>query len=498
MIMKKTILYILFLLSALPISAQSRLEGIDMSIEASATASSGDYAPLWLSANRYGLGSVRPYSNYERVRAERSLQQDSTRSWRLGYGLDVAVAFGHERTGIVEQAYAEGSWKILKLTLGAKQQPLETQNPELCSGALSMGINARPIPQARLDIDWFTIPGTKGWWQWKLNGSYGYMTDGSWQESWSGNGCKYAKNTLYHEKAVYWKFGRTDILPFTYEIGLRMASEFGGSSYNVQTERANDNQLTNYNHPTGPRAFIDALFCRGSDATDGSNPNVAGNHLGSYIMQLKYHGESWQARAYWERFFEDHSMLTVQYGIRDMLLGTEVTLPKNPYVSSVVAEYLSTTDQSGAVYHDGTKSLPDAMAGRDEYYNHTLYAGWQYYGQGIGHPLLTAPLYNKSFGRPNLLYFSNNRVKALHLGLSGDPCTEWHWRLLATFSHNWGTYYNPLDDILSQNYFLGEATYRPRWADGWQATVGLGLDQGSLIGNSVGAQVTLRKLLRIK
>ena len=197
MIMKKTILYILFLLSALPISAQSRLEGIDMTIEASATASSGDYAPLWLSANRYGLGSVRPYSNYERVRAERSLQQDSTRSWRLGYGLDVAVAFGHERTGIVEQAYAEGSWKILKLTLGAKQQPLETQNPELCSGALSMGINARPIPQARLDIDWFTIPGTKGWWQWKLNGSYGYMTDGSWQESWSGNGCKYAKNTIY-------------------------------------------------------------------------------------------------------------------------------------------------------------------------------------------------------------------------------------------------------------------------------------------------------------
>ena len=185
-------------------------------------------------------------------------------------------------------------------------------------------------------------------------------------------------------------------------------------------------------------------------------------------------------------------MLTVQYGIRDMLIGGEVTLPKNPYVSSVVVEYLTTTDQSGAVYHDETKSLPDAMAGRDDYYNHALYGGWQYYGQGIGNPLLSSPLYNTTFGYSHQLRFYNNRVKAWHIGLCGDPSEEWHWRLLASFTRNWGTYAFPLEDILSQNYFMGEATYRPRWAKRWSSTLGLGLDHGDLIGNSFGAQLTMR------
>lgn len=483
-----------FILCLLPCTlwSQERLEGLDATVEMSGTASTGEYAPLWLTANRYGLSSTAPQSGYLRARVERDLLNDSARVWKLGYGLDLAIAAGHERTGIVQQAYVEGAWKKLRLTLGAKQQPMETQNTELSSGAMSLGINARPIPQARLEIDWFSIPGTNGWWQWKLNGSYGFMTDGAWQEGWVAKDKRYAKNTLYHEKAVYWKFGRPEILPFTYEIGLRMQSQFGGTCYNVRTVRANDNQLTDYPQEVNLRAFIDALLCRGSDATDGSNPNVAGNHLGSYIMQLKYHGERWQARAYWERFFEDHSMLTVQYGIRDMLIGGEVTLPKNPYVSSVVVEHLTTTDQSGAVYHDETKSLPDAMAGRDDYYNHALYGGWQYYGQGIGNPLLSSPLYNSTFGYPHQLRFYNNRVKAWHIGLCGDPSEEWHWRLLASFTRNWGTYAFPLEDILSQKYFMGEATYRPRWAKRWSSTLGLGLDHGDLIGNSFGAQLTMR------
>ncbi len=498
-VLKYALVPCLALVMARPIAAQSRLKGLEATVEASVTAATGDFAPLWLTANRYGLSSVRSLSNYERVRVERGIMQDSARVWKLGYGLDLALAFGHERTFIVQQAFVEGSWKKLKLTVGAKQQPLETQNPELCSGALSMGINARPIPQVRLDIDWFPIPLTKGWWQWKINGSYGFMTDGQWQEGWATPNSHYAKNTLYHEKALYWQFGRNDVFPLTYEIGLRMACEFGGESYNVRTPRANDGQMTNYVHSNNLRAFIDALLCRGSDSTDGSNPNVSGNHLGSWIMQLRYHGDKWQARAYWERFFEDHSMLTVQYGIRDMLIGGELTAPRNPYVSSLVFEFLTSTDQSGAVYHDATHNMPEAMAGRDDYYNHFLMAGWQYYGQTIGSPLLTSPLYNgcSGIGRPNQVQFYNNRVKAWHVGVSGDPSPEWHWRALFTFSRNWGTYTEPLDDILRQNYIMGEVTYSPRWAKGWQGVMGIAYDHGSLLGNSLGGQLTIRKNLKL-
>ena len=121
------------------------LRETELTMEMSATGSTSSYAPLWLTANRYGLSSVKPLSMYVRARVERDIANDSTRKWRLGYGLDLAAALGHERVGIVQQAYVEGAWKVLRLTLGAKQQPLETQNPELSSGAMGLGINARPI-----------------------------------------------------------------------------------------------------------------------------------------------------------------------------------------------------------------------------------------------------------------------------------------------------------------------------------------------------------------
>ncbi|MBP5772188.1 MAG: hypothetical protein J6W75_12725 [Bacteroidaceae bacterium] len=470
------------------------LRQTEVMFEVSATASTGDFAPLWLTANRYGLSSVRPMSNYERVRLERDIRLDAGRNWQLGYGADVALAFGHERTGIVQQAYVEVGWKRLRLLLGQKQQPLEMMNKELSTGAMTFGINARPIPKARLDIDWFSFPGTKGWWQWRLYGAYGFMTDGLWQQKWSQN-YRYSRHVLYHEKALHWQFGRADVFPLTYEIGLNFAGQFGGSSYQVFTSRS---EATTYHYESGFRAFWNILTMQGNDATDGDFPNVGGNTLGSWVMQLRYHGKKWQARAYWERFFEDHSMLTVQYGIYDMLLGGEVTLPRNPYVTAAVVEYLGTKNQTGPVFHDPTPSMTDHIAGRDNYYNHLNYAGWENYGMSIGNPLITSPLYNDAFGKNHRLFFYNNRVRAWHVGLSGDPSAEWHWRALLSFTRGWGTYSLPFVDDKKQTYALAEATYRPRWAQGWQGTLALGLDHGDLIGNSFGGQLTISKTLKLK
>ncbi len=467
-----------------------------VAIETSVTAATGDVAPLWLTSNRYGLGSTEPYSNYERVTGGRGIELDAGRRWGVGYGVDVAVGFGHTRSFILEQAYVEGRFKKLGLTLGAKQQPLESKDIELTSGGLSLGANARPIPQARLDVDWFSIPGTRGWWQWKLYGSFGLTTDGRWQESWTNANERYTRHVLYHEKALYWRFGRTDVLPLTYEFGLQMASQFGGTTYNGFGRGYTE--ATTFHHPTGLRAFWNALTCQGNDQTDGLQPNTAGNTLGSYIMDLRYHGQRWQARAYFERFFEDQSMLTVQYGIRDMLIGGEATLPQNRWLTKTALEFITTTNQSGAVYHDRSPNIADKMNGRDNYYNHNLYAGWQHYGLTLGNPLLTSPLYNETLGHDGILRFYNNRVKAWHIGLTGDPSAEWHWRALLTLTRNWGSYEAPLPDCLRQTYAMAAATYKPQWASGWQATLALGLDHGRLLGNSFGGQLTVAKRLRIR
>ncbi|MBO4905705.1 MAG: flippase-like domain-containing protein [Bacteroidaceae bacterium] len=474
-----------------------RFADIDLTVEASATATSGDAAPLWLTSNRYGLSSIASRSAYERVTLLRPLCNDSLRQWRLGYGVDIAVGEGHERTIMLQQAFVEAQWKVFKLRLGSKQEPLVTQNDELSSGALSMGINARPVPQLRFDVDWFSIPGTHDWWQWRFYGSYGMFTDGAWQKQWVNPTDRYTSNTLYHEKALYWKFGNEKKFPFTYQIALRMAAQFGGTSYNFRGRNYEDGATVE--HPVNLRTFWNILTCSGSDETDGSDPNTAGNHVGSYIMQLRYHGSSWQARAYWERFFEDQSMLTVQYGIRDMLIGAEVNFPSNPWISTAVVEHISTTDQSGAVYHDYTKTIPDKMNGRDDYYNHNIYTGWQHYGQTLGNPLLTSPIYNGAYEGSTVagkLFFYNNRIKALHFALAGDPSVEWHWRIMASFTRNLGIYSAPLIDPKRQTYLFAELAYRPRWAEGWIAKVGVAHDNGGLLVNSTGMQFTISKKIK--
>lgn len=472
--------------------------GLNLRAELSGKLSSGSMAPLWLTANRYG--TVSPYDNsaYERIGIFRPLQTDSLRKWKRGIGLDIQFGQNALTPFIIHQAYLDISYKRLTITIGAKEQPVDLRQCRLTSGGLSTGMGAHPIPQVRLALDYFSFPWTRGWWKWRARMAYGITTDGRWQRDFARQGTKYTSNVLYHEKALYWKFGKEEATrcPLTFEIGIQMFTLFGGTVYNMKvrgTPHPAGIQL-----PQNLRSFWEVTTERGSDFTDFPESNSLGNTLGSYNMRLAWHGHTpsgkpWHVGAYFERYFEDQSMITLQYGIQDHLLGIDAQLPSNPFLTAVAVEHLSTRDQSGAVYHDKTPSIPDKMNGRDNYYNHNIYTGWQHWGMGLGHPLLTAPAYNDN----HTLCFRNNRVKAWHLALTGNPSTQLRWRLLLTLTQNWGTYDEPFRERLRQQYYLAEIDWHPRFAQGWSGTLGLGLDHGDVLGNSFGAQLTLRRNLKL-
>lgn len=469
-------------------------QDLRLELETTTTVGGGDYAPLWLSSNRYGLSSVQTCWNYERVALHRDMTGDSAQHWRLGYGIDAAVMFGGERTVAITEAFFEAAWKKIYLTAGSKRQPLMLKNERLSSGGLSYGINARPIPQVRLGFEYFTFPGTKGWWQWQGHISYGWMTDGRWQKSWSLPTANRTEHTLYHEKALYWKFGNERVFPLDLQFGLQWATEFGGTAYNfagrdITLESTSDGVMMQ----TGLKAYWNALVVGGHDITDGRIRNTEGNHLGSWNVALTYRPGNWMIRAYGERYFDDVSQLGVLYGISDHLIGIEVGLPKNPYLSTLVLEHFNSRCQSGAVYHDWSTAIPDKMNGRDNYYNHNIYTGWQNYGMSIGSPLITSPLYNAVFGKCNNQTFFNNRVRAWHVGLAGTPIAGLEWRLLMTFSRNWGTYDNPLEDPVNQCYMALEAGYAPQTWHGWALRAMVGMDHGRLLGNNSGMQLTAIK-----
>ena len=469
-------------------------------VEGNVTASSGD-ATFWLTANRYGVTATKGSNGYLRAGILRNAQTDSTSKWRIGYGADFTIAYGQESTFFVQQLYADFQYKLANFTVGAKQEPMALKNAELSTGGQTLGINARPVPAIRFSLpDYWNITGKGNWAAIRGHISYGILTDGGFQEQYIGNNtaAHYAKNVLLHTKAGYLRLGNAQKFPLVFEGGIEMATQFGGTSYNTLTWDGINPTPVKMTH--GLKDFVNALLGTGSDATDGNGyANSAGNTLGSWMARLTWHGSDWSLSTYYDHFFEDHSQMFLQYGWLDGMVGVEATLPKNRFVDNIVYEYVKTTYQSGPIYHDHTPEINDQISGQDNYYNHNMYAGWQHWGQAIGNPLFTSPLYNHKAD----LFFTSNRFKAHHVGISGSPCNGLHYRLFYTHQRSLGTYSIPYDMARTNNSYMFEVGFSPLRigkinTKGWGLKTTFAFDRGDLLGNNTGFQLTISKVGLLK
>ena len=494
-------------------SREQLSRGIAYKVEAQASAAKGK-TPLWLNANKYGLSSLDNGNGYMRAAIMRPLAQDSARRWAVGYGVDVAVPVNYTSNFIVQQAFAEVRWLHATITAGAKEYPMELKHQSLSSGAQTLGINARPVPQVRLALpQYWQLPFGHGWLHLKGHVAYGMMTDERWQHSFTQRKSKWADRVLYHSKAGYLKIGNEySTFPISVELGLEMASEFGGRPYIDK-----DGTMTLVPTEKGLKSFWNALIPGGQDATDGMYANNEGNVLGSWLMRVNYDQELWRLSIYADHFFEDHSQMLLldyngygegeewnlhkkrryfKYALRDMMLGAEFNLKYGRWLRDIVVEYIYTKYQSGPYNHDRTQNISDHIAGMDDYYNHSVYTGWQHWGQVMGNPLFRSPIYN-----PNgIIDVRDNRFWALHLGIGGAPTERLAYRALATYQTGWGTYENPFTHKHHNVSFLAEGTYS--FNNGWKATLGYAMDFGSqqMLGHNAGAQITVSKtgLLKIK
>ena len=481
--------------------------------ETQLSAATGDHTPLWLNANKYGLSSLDKTNGYVRAAISNDVWTDSTRRWDWGYGADVAVAAGYTSTLVVQQAYVEGRWLKGLLTIGSKEHPLQLKNQRLTSGAQTLGVNARPVPSIRLELpEYWNVVGTRQWLGLKGHIAYGIQTDDRWQRHFTGKQNRYTAHTKLHTKAGYVRFGREDS-HFTVEAGLELGCQYGGSSYiNIADE------MKRIENEDGLAGAWHAIIPSGSDHGEGVYKNKGGNHVGSYLMRANLNYPSWQLSFYSDHFFEDHSQMFfidydgygqgedfnewkenrwLVYDLRDMMLGVELKLKNVRWLNDIVAEYIYTKYQSGPIYHDRTLHLSDHIGGRDNYYNHRLFSGWQHWGQVIGHPLYRSPLYNDNA----TIYVENDRFWAWHLALSGTPLDQLHYRVLATWQRGWGTYDSPLLDPQDNICLLAEADYQPYrkgQPSGWGLKAAWALDHGRLLGNNMGMQLTVSRTINLK
>ena len=135
---------------------------------------------------------------------------------------------------------------------------------------------------------------------------------------------------------------------------------------------------------------------------------------------------------------------------------------RHAWISDVLLERMYTMYQSGTIHdkeldEQGRKIIwtPDSglnFNGGDDYFvNFEYKSGWSYFGRSICIPLLT----------PNHLLKQNTRAKAWHLGLAGELFREAPYKLMLTWSKNYGTYFKPFVHVPGTEY--GSA-----WNTGWQ------------------------------
>ncbi|MGM9678631.1 MAG: capsule assembly Wzi family protein [Bacteroidaceae bacterium] len=487
---------LLILACSLPLCAfpqASRLaEDVSYGATITGVACKGTHSPFFLSNNKYGLGTPENNFGYLRTYIGREAEADSLRNWKIGYGADIVVSANLESSFILQQLYADLQWKNLRLSIGQKERPPELKNLHLSSGAMTTGINTRPLPQVRLEIpDFVDIRCTKGWLAFKGHLSFGWYTDGKWQKEFNNGNIwsPYTRHSKYHSKALYLRIGNEAKFPLTLSGGLEMCCQFGGEAWNLRDRADHDdpNFSSHQDLNDGWKNYWQALTFSGEDVNDGDYMNVAGNHLGSWHARLDYKGKGWSSAFYLEHFFEDHSQLFWQYGWRDMLYGVEINLPRNKFVSTIVYEHIGTMDQSGPIYHDKSENMNFQISGIDGYYNNHIYGAWQHAGFVMGNPLLISPIYNQN----GVLRVLHNRIRAHHIGISGNPLQGLSWRFVISTEKSYGTYDDPLIDPLRGTYFLTEATYRPKFARGLGITLSYAHDGGKLLGNSNGAMLSI-------
>ena len=105
----------------------------------------------------------------------------------------------------------------------------------------------------------------------------------------------------------------------------------------------------------------------------------------------------------------------------------------------------------------------------------------------MGNPLYLSPLYNDD----STIKVKNSRFVAWHLGLSGQPTSRLHYRLLATMQKGWGTYELLYPDPRKNFSMMGEVSYQlPK---GWTIRGAVAFDSGEIYGSQQGLQLTVSK-----
>ena len=426
--------------------------------------SSGSSLPFWMTSNQFGL---MPEHNGALALVQAVTQYDASKDFQWKWGTSLAAQYdggpvmpdGTADFGLmVDELYGSLKWKVFSLDVGMKHDPLDFYGASRTLGSLSTtgghvasSGNARTMPGYRINMDPVPIPLTrKHVW---LYGSYG---DFATLDN------RYVKGALVHRTMFMFRF---DILP-------RLSFHLGLDHYGIW---AGDSPL----YGEMPVTFDNYLrvvtgHSASSAGTISDQLNVIGDQGGGEMLKFEWKDNGWSAVFQHDIPYNDGSGMGLDNfpdGVNTLWFGFD---DKNRWVSDIVYEFQYTRNQSGW-YHDRPTTEEERKhldpsdeyhywrhirGGGDNYFNNGQYkSGWTHFDRPIGNPLFVpkgthAGTWTSHRAAGDTTSYNrgveNNRLRAHHVALGGKLFRVMPYKLMLTYSQNYGTYSRP---------YLGESPW---------------------------------------
>ncbi len=451
---------------------------------------SKDYLPFWQRAGQDGI--VPHYtSEFVTVGADWSTGKDD--GWKFETGGNFVLSIAEPRYTSTEVAvlfdrlYASGSWRMLHLDVGLKPRARELSDVSVSGGNVMYSRNARNIPGINAWSDWIYFE--KGhWFGIKGNLAHYIMNDD-----------RYVEGAMLHNKALSMKFalGRSVDLSF----GFEHWAQWGGDSpmYGMQ--------------PTSFSDYMKIFLAKkgGEDASRSDQINVLGNHLGKEYLRVDWRASDFTMTFQYDKPFEDGSGMKFKNAPDGIWSLQCLFNDREAWVTDVVYEFVTTTWQSGPAHDrpatDDEKAEQNPnlnenptygkviLGGCDNYFGNGEYkSGWTYHNRVIGCPLLIPSLPDS---KGITMSMASTRVRAHHVGIKGVAMDLLPYRLMATYSRNYGRYNQAessrFNDI-PQQFSMGlEVEFGQRFWPGLPLRVIVGAygDVGELYRDSAGLTLKL-------
>ena len=428
--------------------------------------SSGGSTPFWAASN---MGGIMPVNNGALgiMQAYVPFDESKTFQWRAGTSLAANYCpvdpLNPERSPLhpmVDELYAGIRWNVLRMDIGMRHRDREFLGSDPLLGSLSVSEghivesnNARTMPGVSFSLEPWALPFT---------GKH-LLISGNWAD-YTTIDDRFVQGALVHRLRGYLRYDTRK--HFYVQIGLDHYALWGGT-------------------PSDPRYIpIDVNFsnyfriCTGRSASPAGSKsdqmNCLGDHGGAEQLRMGWRDKYWNLTFQWEKPYNDKSGMRFN-NIPDGIYTLHWSLKdKDRWITDALVEFHYTMWQSGTIHEKETDDEGKQIEwypgfnifGMDSYFTNGEYkSGWTHFGRMIG-----APLFFTSTNSSGITSIRNNRYKAIHFGLSGKLFRKAPYRLMLTFSDNYGSYGSP---------YISPSSARSGW-NWWEPnTIDKGLKQFS-------------------